>query len=109
MENLTDEQLEQVTGGCGHNSGRGGHRGHHGYGQGGYDNGGYGNNYGGYQGPHINYNTQSLDFSQTTSLKESSTTYSVYQASTALEHSSNKAGVFLFYEETYEEDSKDAT
>ena len=72
MENLTDEQLEEVTGGCGYRQ----HRGHRGYGYGrsGF-NGGYG---GGYQGPHINYSNQSLDFSQTTSLKESATQYNVW-------------------------------
>lgn len=75
MENLTDEQLEQVMGGCG--GYRRHHRGHRGYGRGHCGQGGYDGGYG-YQGPHINYNTQSLDFSQTTSLKESTTQYNVW-------------------------------
>ena len=73
IEELTDEQLEEVTGGCGYH---GHHRGQRGGGHGHCGQGGYG--YGGYQGPHINYNTQSLDFSQTTSLKESTTQYNVW-------------------------------
>ena len=74
MEELNEEQLEQVLGGCGYH---GRHRGHRGYGYGHGGQGGYDGGYG-YQGPHINYSNLTLDFSQTTSLKESTTQYNVW-------------------------------